>query len=320
MLQRIRKHVALSSCSVKQIADYEDISLQTSYKIYNKICDGLKDEEIINKTGRPKTEKLAIQNQVSQILLRDSSFTQSEISAALHETGTVLSQSTVSRILKDMGYTRKRLVIIPEERNAPKNIDARQIYAREIQFVADTNLVFLDETGMNLHQTRNYGYAPKNMKAYKVVKANRGTNISCMVAIKKTGVLDYTIKDGAFCGNSFISFIQEKLVQHFQNNPNDILIMDNCRFHHRKDVIDLLTTNNILHRFLPPYSPQLNPIEEYFSTLKSDLASIHPSTKDRNELKSRINAKLNNERRNFNGWFTHMRTYVEKALARQEFI
>jgi len=59
-----------------------------------------------------------------------------------------------------MDYFRKRLVLIPEERNTPKNIDARQNYAREVQFIANSNLVFLDETGLNLHQMRNYGYSP----------------------------------------------------------------------------------------------------------------------------------------------------------------
>jgi hypothetical protein len=55
----------------------------------------------------------------------------------------------------------------------------------EISFVPVENLVYLDETGVNLHQSKNYGYSPINEKAYKIVNGNRGQNISCMVVIKK---------------------------------------------------------------------------------------------------------------------------------------
>ena len=91
-------------------------------------------------------------------------------------------------------------------------MDVRQIYAREVQFISNSNLIFLDKTGCNLHQSRNYGYSPKNSKSFKIVKGNRGKNISCMVTIKNSGIVCFEIKDGAFDGESFKSFIQEKLV------------------------------------------------------------------------------------------------------------
>ena len=88
-----------------------------------------------------------------------------------------------------MEYTRKRLVTIPEEINNTKNITSRQCYAREIQFIPDENFVFLDETGSNLHQSQNYGYSPKTMKAFRVVKGSREKNISNMVSIQNLGIL-----------------------------------------------------------------------------------------------------------------------------------
>ncbi|KAG0441995.1 hypothetical protein DMUE_0628 [Dictyocoela muelleri] len=101
--------------------------------------------------------------------------------------GLYKNQSSISRILKEMDYSRKRLVKIFEARHNPRNIDAQQTYARELKFINDENLVFLDETGINRNQSRNYGYSPKNTKAVKIVKNNRGKNVSCMVAIKKWG-------------------------------------------------------------------------------------------------------------------------------------
>ena len=126
-----------------------------------------------------------------------------------------------------MDYTRKRLVKVPEERNTPKNLDIRQTYARDVQFIPNENLVFLDETGLNLHQTRNYGYSPKNVKAYKVVRGSRGKNISCMLAIKQSGIVAFEIQDGAFDGKTFLPFIENKLTPHFRAHQNDVLVMDN---------------------------------------------------------------------------------------------
>jgi len=96
--------------------------------------------------------------------------------------------------------------------------------------------------------------------------------------------------------------------------------MDKCSFHHRKDVIALLKMKKINHRFLPPFSPQLNPIEEYFSHFKAVLSLIRPVPKNREELMKRIKNILDNERMNFNGWFINMGRYLEKALAQQDFI
>jgi len=315
ILKRLRKDID-KDIPFKSIADSEEISIQTVYNMAKKIQDGLSDEEILcHKKGRKKIDNVEVKNKLSHTLLKDPSFTQNELASELRK-----SQTSICRILKEMNYTRKRLVKVPEERNNEKNMNARQTYAREIQFIHNENLVFLDETGLNLNQTRNYGYSPKNVKAYVVAKGNRGKNISCMVAIKNSGIVAFEIKDGAFEGTSFIHFLNDKLLEHFQANPHDILIMDNCRFHHRKDVLEFLNQNSILFRFLPPYSPQLNPIEEYFSHFKSVLQGIHPLPTDRGELKNRISNALRNETIDCNGWFAHMRSYVEKALAKHDFV
>lgn len=88
--------------------------------------------------------------------------------------------------------------------------------ARELLFISDENLVFLDETGVNLHQSCNYGYSPKNVKGTKMIKASRGTNRSCIVGIKKSGTIAFEVKDGPFDGNNLFSFITNKLKHIFR--------------------------------------------------------------------------------------------------------
>ncbi|PVU90613.1 hypothetical protein BB561_004807, partial [Smittium simulii] len=69
--------------------------------------------------------------------------------------------------------------------------------------------------------------------------------------------------------NNKIASKQRNEVPYFEKNPNAVLIMDNCRFHHRLDVKRVLIKKRIDFKFLTPYSPQLNSIEEVFGAIKA---------------------------------------------------
>ncbi|KCZ76301.1 hypothetical protein H311_02705 [Anncaliia algerae PRA109] len=86
---------------------------------------------------------------------------------------TNISRISVCRRLSHMQITRKRLPLIPEERNSIDKIDARAVYASEVVRFPRKNILFLDETGFNLHTRRNYGYSPVNTKAYITSPTNK---------------------------------------------------------------------------------------------------------------------------------------------------
>lgn len=138
--------------------------------------------------------------------------------------------------------------------------------------------------------------------------------------IIKTAVIGFEIWDGAFYGDSFIDFINKKLKIQFQNNPEDIHIMGKCRFHHHSDVKKTLNINQINFCFLPPYSPQVNPIEEYFSHLKYVIVFNILKLRTTYQLKERIEYILSHDLINFDGWFRTIRRWNDKALTRQPFI
>lgn len=79
--------------------------------------------------------------------------------------GTEISITTAHRKLEKLNITRKRLSLIPIERNASRVIRERTLYAFFIYRINVEDLVFLDETGFNLHSSRGYGYYIKNQKA-----------------------------------------------------------------------------------------------------------------------------------------------------------
>jgi transposase len=225
---------------------------------------------------------------------------------------------SISSISKKLGITRKRLSLIPVERNSLDKINKRCIYASEISRYLPENLVFLDETGFNAHTTRSYGYSEKNTKAYKNVPANRGQNVSCMCVITMDGLIAFEYKRGAYNGESFINFIENKLSMFFWSNPEKILIMDNARFHHSRDVLQKLNSLGINHKFLPAYSPQLNPIEEFFSMLKSRFSTFRSTDAPiESNLENILTLDYSDECPSF---FRNMMVWLEKARAREHFI
>ena len=86
-------------------------------------------------------------------------------------------------------------------------------------------LVFLNETGFNLHTSQSYGYLPKNTKAFINVKANKGINQSLMYAIDIHGVIGYDIVSEAYNGDRFKKFITEKLFPYFEEHKYKVLYL-----------------------------------------------------------------------------------------------
>jgi transposase len=253
-----------------------------------------------------------LKENLGSVLCRDACATLSALKDDSIALNCISSKSVISRHIKNINYTRKRLSIVPQERNAERTLDNRQIYAREVDNISDGNLIFLDETGFNLHLTKNYGYSPVNSKCYITVPGNKNTNISLLLAIKINGVVGYQIKEGGFNGDDLINFFRNKLLVHFNNFRNDILVMDNCRFHHRHDVKEYLIENRINFLYLPAYSPQLNPIEEYFSHLKAKYTSISPRPRVKREIVETVTRLVEEENIDFGGWFRNMRRWLER--------
>ena len=306
--------------SNKEIAEINLISLSCATNIANKISRGLSDEDIVRKKGRKPASNSEIKSQVSAIVQLDNALTQKGIAKVLEDSGIRRSQPFISKLLRNMEFTRKRLSLIPAERNSTRILDMRSIYCTEIRNISVERLVFLDETGFNLHTSQNYGYSLKNTKAYSVAKANRGTNQSLMCAIDVNGVVCFEIISGAYNGETFKKFIQMKLVAYFTAHRNSILIMDNCRFHHRQDVLRLFNENMIAYKFIPPYSPQLNPIEEFFSSLKAHYKMIRPRPLTLIGIRAAVASLLQERNRSLHPLFERMRNFAFLGISRHPFL
>ena len=139
-------------------------------------------------------------------------------------------------------------------------------------------LVFVDETGSNRNRKdamRKFGYSLRGQRCIVKKLLVRGQRVSAITALSSERVLDVMFVNGSVSGETFSRFIELNLLPHLLpfngSNPNSIVVLGNAFVHYHEKVRELINSVGALLVYLPPYSPDLNPIEETFSAVKSFL-------------------------------------------------
>jgi transposase len=130
------------------------------------------------------------------------------------------------------------------------------------------HLVFIDESGVNLSQTRAEARAPRGERVVDHVPAH-WESYSVIAALRCTGIVAPMVLRGAMNTDALRAWVQDVLAP--QLRPGDIVVWDNVGFHTDPEVALALADRGARLEFLPPYSPDLNPIEEAWSKMKSIL-------------------------------------------------
>lgn len=134
------------------------------------------------------------------------------------------------------------------------------------------DLIFLDESGVNLALTRLYARAPKGKRAHGKRPSKRGKRVSIISAISLSEVMTHFNVMGSTDGLTFEAFISQQLVSKLWKGA--CVMMDNCSIHKGEAVRELIEEAGAKLIFLPPYSPDFSPIENCFSKIKSILRSV----------------------------------------------
>ena len=117
--------------------------------------------------------------------------------------------------------------------------------------------------------TRHYARAWKNQRAVDKTPLNTPCNTTVLSSIRLNGACAYTVYQGGTTAERFAEYLKTKLLPTL--SKEDIIVMDNMRSHHAKVVKQLLDSSKVTYLYLPPYSPDLNPIEKMWSKLKAFL-------------------------------------------------
>lgn len=127
--------------------------------------------------------------------------------------------------------------------------------------------VFLDETGAHTKMTRLYGWGPKSQRVVAAVPHGHWKSTTFLGALRTTGLTAPLVIDGALTGKLFAAYVEQQLVPTL--SPGDIVVLDNLSSHKHPEARKAIEAASCTLAYLPPYSPDLNPIELLFSKLKT---------------------------------------------------
>jgi transposase len=137
-------------------------------------------------------------------------------------------------------------------------------------------LVFVDETWASTRMTRTHGRCPKGRRLVMDVPHGHWKTTTFVAALRSDGMVAPTVIDGAETGDLFVAYAEQQLVPALR--PGDVVVMDNLACHKRAGVRRAIEAAGCELRLLPPYSPDLNPIERAFSKLKARLRAAAKRT------------------------------------------
>ena len=177
-------------------------------------------------------------------------------------------KQTERQLLNSGILTRKNL-FMPQSRSVPDVREKRRNWKKHMSEKDINHLVFLDESGVNINMTRHYARAWKNRRAVDKTPLNTPCNTTVLSSIRQNGDCAYTVYPGGTTAERFAEYLKTKLLPTL--SEADIIVMDNMRSHHAKAVKQLLDSSKVTYLYLPPYSPDLNPIEKMWSKLKAFL-------------------------------------------------
>jgi transposase len=147
--------------------------------------------------------------------------------------------------------------------------EQRRVYQAKVRALEANDLLFVDETGVNLAMTRLYARAPKGERIYVAAPVNKGKNITVLGALSLVGLVEAMTIEGSSDGPVFATFIQEVCVPVLR--PGQTVIMDNLSAHKVDGIQQAIEGVGAQLEYLPPYSPDLSPIEECWSKVKTIL-------------------------------------------------
>lgn len=183
-----------------------------------------------------------------------------------------------------------------------RNEEQRLQWFAKVFCLDPSKLVFVDESGFHLAMNPAYARAPKGQRAYAQVPRNRGENTSFIAALSLNGLQAPMTLQGSVDGLAFESYVEQVLLPTL--TPGQIVVVDNHRIHKGDKVAELLASKGCSLLFLPPYSPDLNPIEEALSKIKTFVKQCQVRARD--ALNQAIAAALKTiSLQDILGWFDY---------------
>ena len=175
------------------------------------------------------------------------------------------SDATICRALATLRLSLKKTLIAQEQAREDVAL-ARQAWMASQEDLDPERVIFLDETWAKTNMTRTRGRSERGTRLVEKTPCGRWSTTTFVGAVRSTGFIAPRCVEGAINGRVFKAWVEQHLVRELR--AGDVVVMDNLSSHKVAGVVEAIEAAGADVRFLPPYSPDLNPIELAFSKFK----------------------------------------------------
>jgi transposase len=220
--------------------------------------------------------------------------------------GVPCSTMAICRALKKLGLPLKKKVPRAQEQDRPDVQQRRQEFCAELAGVDPHRLVFVDECGANTAMTRTHGRAPVGQRVYTNTPGH-WDSITLTCGLRLSGVTAVLAFPGATNTAMFESYVEDILVPELK--PGDVVVWDNLKPHKSEEAVEAVEEAGARVVPLPPWSPDLTPIEEMVSKVKGAMRSMAARTTE-TVYAAFASALHEVTLDDIAGWFGHRATYA----------
>lgn len=157
------------------------------------------------------------------------------------------------------------------------NQKRREEYLEEIKSIDPANIVYSDETGIDDNEVLLSGWALRGERCYAQKKAKRKTRYNITAALNLNVLFAPFIFEGYSNAVVYETYVKQVLVPALK--PGMVVVIDNASFHKSKKIVELIQKANCRIIFLPPYSPDFNPIEHHWAAVKRAIKKAYEHLK-----------------------------------------
>ena len=202
------------------------------------------------------------------LIARRPDLTLDEAVLAMHRHKIPGSRTAVWRFVERHQIAFKKSLRAAEQERADV-ARARQRWMREQGMFDPAHLVFVDETAANTKMVRLSGRCPRGERLIGRVPQGHWKTITFVAALRRNGMRAPCTVDGSMNGTKFLAYVKQCLAPTLKRK--DIVVIDNLPAHKAAGIREAIEAHGATLRYLPQYSPHLNPIEMPFSKLKASL-------------------------------------------------
>ena len=267
------RQVELGELSQQEIADVFGISLSCLEKLIRRFRET--GDVTPDRIGRPPgTGSIPLDRLAAFIAEHpDATLVETKQGCGLRE-----SITGIWKALKRLGLSRKKKVVHASEQDRPDVQKKRRHWRKLSRTLSAQCLIFIDQTAISTRLDRDHGRAPVGERIVGSVPEKQFETSTLMAALHWDGSVESLVYHGATDTGMALAFVETQLVPALK--PGDIVVWDNLKPHRSPTVIQAIEATGARVCPLPPYSPDMNPIEKLWSKLKTLLRGIAARTQE----------------------------------------